>query len=472
MKDTLTPLRQTLSRWMRLFRRDAHDLSTEQGRSAERERRMRLTVLISSVSRVVGIITSFVMVPILIGFLGADLYGVWLTVYSLAAWFNVIQVGVSPGLLNELSSLDTQVERVQARKLVSAAFAVQSLLAVCVLCLAVIAWNWIPWQRVFNTTLPEQAHSARLVVAWLALLFVIRLPLDLSYVLIVSHQEGYKSAAIQLIGGIVSTAMVLLYVYHGQREILWLAILTEVGSLGALFVSLFVAFRPRPHLIPAPPFLEAGAVRRLSSVGGHFMAISIAGLIMTSTDNLVLSYFLGPSAVTPYRMTYMLTQFPIAAILMLLDSAWPAYAEATNKGDIVWLRATHRRFVKISAVMVTCSAAFWVSFGQEVVHWWSGGKVLPSQALVVALTSVSSAQGLLLCHGRLLTATGAIRYNAWTSFASTLVNLIASIMLVQWIGDVGVALGTLVGIVACAWLLIPLASRQLKHLEAKFHGTN
>ena len=51
----------------------------------------------------ISILISFIMIPITLGYVDAELYGVWLTVASVMTWIHFLDLGFSQGLKNRLT---------------------------------------------------------------------------------------------------------------------------------------------------------------------------------------------------------------------------------------------------------------------------------------------------------------------------------------------------------------------------------
>src|SRR5512133_170880 len=83
-----------------LLRLAPFDSSTEEGRSKERYRRVALTTVASVASRGIGLVTLLVSVPLTLTYLGAERYGMWMTISSLVAVLNFADLGMGNGLMN------------------------------------------------------------------------------------------------------------------------------------------------------------------------------------------------------------------------------------------------------------------------------------------------------------------------------------------------------------------------------------
>src|ERR1035437_10537375 len=90
-------------RYLRLLRIRPFDTTTLQGRSDERYRRIAWSTALSTVARFVGIGTSFISVPLVVGYLGSERSGMWVTMSSLVATLGPRDLRIGLGLLTVVS---------------------------------------------------------------------------------------------------------------------------------------------------------------------------------------------------------------------------------------------------------------------------------------------------------------------------------------------------------------------------------
>src|SRR5215471_17509807 len=88
--------------------------SADPGR--ERYRRAGLTASTSYIAKALTVLMGFVSVPLTIGYLGAERYGVWLTISSLLMWVALTDFGLTGNaLVNVLSEAIGRDDREAAR---------------------------------------------------------------------------------------------------------------------------------------------------------------------------------------------------------------------------------------------------------------------------------------------------------------------------------------------------------------------
>jgi O-antigen/teichoic acid export membrane protein len=236
-----------------------------------------------------------------------------------------------------------------------------------------------------------------------------------------------------------------------------------VGTVGAVWV---LATAP-PEFRPSLRAFSVPAARLLATSGAAFTAISVAALLISYTDVIIISQVLGPASVPAYAVPYSLLTVFISLILVALDAMWPAFGEAASIGDGTWLRAAHRRVVFGCLAASIVFAIAIATAGPFVIRIWAGDAVVPPAGLLLVLGAIAVIQGFELPYGRILIATGRVRGYALAGLLNAAINLPLSIILARPLGIVGVALGTLIGYVLLAPPLIVWARRALRDVEGE-----
>ncbi len=111
-----------INRLLRLLRLKQFDVSTEQGRSSERYRRVALTTASAGLTKLATALILFVSVPLTLSYLGPERYGLWMTIGSVVTLLSFSDFGIGNGLVNAISEAHGKQDRELAREYVSSAF--------------------------------------------------------------------------------------------------------------------------------------------------------------------------------------------------------------------------------------------------------------------------------------------------------------------------------------------------------------
>src|ERR1700749_500535 len=140
-------------------------------RGLERYRRAGITASSSFIAKALNILISFLSVPLTVHYLGAERYGVWLTISSLITWMSMTDFGLAGNaLVNVLADGSGKDDRVSAQEYTASAW--WSLTGVSVMAgiLSLAFFSYIPWRAVFRVTAATSTHELQTACA-LTLLF-------------------------------------------------------------------------------------------------------------------------------------------------------------------------------------------------------------------------------------------------------------------------------------------------------------
>jgi O-antigen/teichoic acid export membrane protein len=137
-------------------------------RSRERYRRAALTFAATVATKTVALAALLISVPLGIGYLGGERFGVWMTALSAAGLLSFANLGFDKGLLNALAAADSRDDRAAAGRLVATAFLLLGAVFAALLALFALFYPMTPWARLLNVG-PAAAADAGPVMAALTL---------------------------------------------------------------------------------------------------------------------------------------------------------------------------------------------------------------------------------------------------------------------------------------------------------------
>src|SRR5271155_4907606 len=116
-------------------------------RGLERYRRAGITASSSFIARALNILISFLSVPLTVHYLGAERYGVWLTISSLITWMSMTDFGLAGNaLVNVLAEASGREDRAGAQHYTASAFWALTGVSVLSGVISVVSFRYIPWR--------------------------------------------------------------------------------------------------------------------------------------------------------------------------------------------------------------------------------------------------------------------------------------------------------------------------------------
>ena len=449
----------------RYFRLRPFDTCTPEGRAKERVRRASLTALTAATARVIAMLTPLVSLPLTLGYLGLERYGMWQTISSVIGMMAFADLGMGSGLQTSIAQASGRNDKQEASRLVASAFFMLAAVAAVLLLGFLSTSPFVAWSRVFNVTSPLAKSESSEAMVVCALCFALNLPLGIVLRIQSGLQEGYQSNLWQCLAYLLALGALFLVVYaHAAMPVLVL-VLMGVPVLVLVLNSMVYFGYHRPWLRPSWRHFHAPTAHALLRTGGSFLAVSILMAIGLSADNLVTAQILGAEAVTqlavPARLAAPLMAVPMMAFLPM----WSAYGEAIARGEIAWVQRNVARLVRLAILVTGLAATCYVFLGPWLIHLLVGKRVVAPTALLLGfgLYSVETAAAgpaFMVLNGAKL-----IRPQIWMYLAFTAVSITAKIVFTKRFGILAVPWATAIPyallIILPLWLYVRRALAKM-----------
>ena len=442
------------------------------GSSWRRSRGGRIAAAVSSgaAARVLSALATLLALPLALRYLGAERFGVWATITSTVVFLNLLDLGVASTLTNHIAHSYALRDRQYAARYTTNALILSVAVASGAGATLALAWRHISWIALLNVTpmVPRTEVTATVAVA--IALVLLGIPASLCPRILAGYQEVYFGNVLVAVGTLANlvgmitgialqVSMPLLFVWATA----WPTLCNFAGLVG-------VVLWRKPWLRPRWSFVRWADARELLNSGSGFFLLQIAGAVVFSSDNVIVSHFLGASQVTPYSVTWRLVGITAVMQGLVFTALWPAYAEAYAKGDHKWMRNTFRITLRATIALNLGFAALLIAFGKPLIRWWAGEAAVPSIALLSAMALWAVISGCMTVESCLLAAVNRTRAQGALSIVAAAVNLGLSIVLVQRIGAVGVISGTILSYLIV--LVVPQSLLVRSVLKSKFSAGN
>ncbi len=434
------------------------------GAARSRRDRNALTASGAAISaRGISVVISFVSVPLAIGYLGVEQYGVLAALTALSTLFVFADLGIGNGLLNVASDALARDEKATVIRASSSAtfmlLAVASVLAAVI----AVASPFVDWSFLLGVGGTVAASDVgRAALVFLAL-FLIGLPFGAAERLRLAFQEGWTNSIAAVAGAIAGLGGLLVAIWL-RVDLAMFVLALGLGPLLALVGNAIVLYaRQRPWLAPRLKNADAPTAVGLARIGFLFLVLQLAMAIAFQSDVIVAAAVLGPEAAATYSLTLRLALLVPGLVGLYLVNLWPAYTEAIARGDGEWVVRTLRRSVIAAATLSGAASIGLVIFGSWFINAWTGGAIDPPLALLVGAAVWAVISASTNAVSILLNAASVVRFQVVAASVMAATSIILSVLLGQAIGISGIVFGTLIAYVVCSAIPIALYVPRLLH---------
>lgn len=193
-------------------------------------------------------------------------------------------------------------------------------------------------------------------------------------------------------------------------------------------------------------------------------------MVVLSTDNLILSRYVGLAAVGLYANYYLITDALNKIIDQVFNSVVAsvgnlnASAAENDKGKLE--KTFDRIFFLTAWIYGFCACCLWVLFN-PFISLWLGDSLTFDKFTVLIIVINFHLYGMRKAALTFRTATGAFYYDRYRPLAESAINIIASIVLAKRMGTAGVFLGTIISTVTtCIWVEPYVLYKHVFHKKA------
>ena len=425
------------------------------GSPPDQRRQVLVNTLVSVLANGWMILLTIVALPLLLAGLGVDSFGTWALLLTFSAtngWLSLADLGLGIATVRATAHHLSDENPQGAATVFGTALAMYlGLGLICAVLFEIVAPLVLP--SLFST--PSDLLSALdTAIAF----FGIQILLDLLAVGLMAVLEGGQR--LDLARGVDTTNRTLTAVATVTVATLGGGLAgVAAASMVASAVTLVVAVMLARRAVRTRPRVAWHEARALVGYGLQIGVLRSAGVLHRTMDRLIVGALLGPAAVAIVEIATQV-QNGVAALLSATTQAVTAGASWLRaRSALERLRELLLRGTKYSTLVVLPVTALVAALASPIIGLWVGAEydeaVIP---LVLAMAYLAS-QTPVQVGSNLLQGSGHVRGVLWPAVAGVVVNLAASIVLVESIGVTGAFVGTLIG----GAVLTPALLRNVLH---------
>jgi O-antigen/teichoic acid export membrane protein len=202
-------------------------------------------------------------------------------------------------------------------------------------------------------------------------------------------------------------------------------------------------------------------LRALSGLSAMNLLNNIGQIVISRTDLVVIGAFLDVKAVAYYNIGRLLVEYAGQANYSVMVSFRPHLTHLYSRGDFDGFRRLFLMGTRISALLAIPVAACMLSFGRPLLALWVGSGYVDGAAsqrsdIVMAILILAYLpQWQQTLSWQAIFATGRYRYLTALTLAQAVANIAITLLLVQWYGLIGVAVGRLIPSAFVNLVLVP-----------------
>jgi O-antigen/teichoic acid export membrane protein len=403
-------------------------------REPPRRRRAAVAMLVGGYANI-GLITiqGFVIVPLTLHAVGANLYGAWLGSGNIIGWLGILELGTASIMIQRIASAYGRGDKVTASDYFWTGLVAQCVLVLIFSASAILVAPYFPaWMGITGTDAQTLQWCFVIAAAANGLSIINNGVAGFAQALQRTLFMNIASFASTCVGFAVTAGMLL----TGWG--LWsIPIGLTIRNTSLLAANSYHAFILHQSYIAVPVHVSVAVIKDFYGLAGPALMANLGNAAMGKSDVAMVAIIISPAAATVYALTKRAAE----VVMMLLDRTGAAvfggFAHLVGernraRANLVFHEVIHKQ---ISAAVIMLST--FLAFNQSFVRLWVGeqqfGGALLSE-LVGAGTVFASVSGTL---GYLYGATGKIAQGAYVILVEAIVRFLLMVALLVTVGMMG-----------------------------------
>ncbi len=398
---------------------------------------VKKNILGSLAIKMVSIATSFLLVPMTLGYVSAEIYGVWLTISSILHWLTYMDVGFTLGLKNRLNECLAKKDYKKGKSLVSTTYAIMFAIFVPLSTLLIIASPWIDWCSILNVDKSNQ----EVILKTMQVLFVfiaLQMIVNVFVAVVAAYQKTALSSLFAVIGQICSLCIIGMMTMFVKPSLLNLAFAYSLMPIMIVLIASVIYFKTKMKEV-APSFksINTAYINDLWGLGIKFFIIQVQMIVLYQATNILISHISGPESVTQYNIAYKLLNIVVMVYTIILNPLWPAFTDAYTKKDYKWMNNMYKKMQKLY-LLLCIMISMMVVFSPFIIRLWVGDKVSVPFILTLSIAAYTLIHCWDTLQVTLINGTGKVKLQTYVILIGLVLHIPLSLLLGQYIGIIGV----------------------------------
>lgn len=311
-----------------------------------RNKMLRNNILFSGFLKIVGLLTSLVIVPITINYLNNEVYGIWMTITSILYWITTFDIGLGNGMRNYLAEALATNDTKLGKKYISTTMLLLSLIALSMAIVLLYPLITINFNSFFNTN-AIAGNELRMAVVIAVGFTLMNFVLKNIGMIFVAMQKYAINDLLSISGNVIALILIYILTKVTTGNLVLVVLAYTMTSCVAFLLAAIPLFWKHPELKPSLRFFEKSLGKKIVGKGFGFFVIQISScLVIFGAANFLITQSCGPAAVTTYNIAYKFFNLLVIAYTIILAPMWNAYTDAYVKGDMQWIKATFNKALK------------------------------------------------------------------------------------------------------------------------------
>ncbi len=392
--------------------------------------------------QVVQIAVFILLTPFIVDKVGKDDFGLWSLIQATVGLLGLMDLGFATSVVKYVADARGRNDNDRLGTITSTLFWIYVVLGSGMMLVAGVLTPLLP--KVFDIP-TDMVATTRIVFLLIALRSAQALPLGMFMAVLVGFQKQVLSNFFRMMGT-VSYALVAWWALSVEPSIQLLAMVSVGTGIFWNLVAMISCLRVTQGVRLSPKYFQRDMVKEVSTFSLYFFLIQISLLIATRLDTVIIKLFLPLGSVALYSVAIGICEKASVLCRQLANALTPVIAELKGAGEEKNIRAVLEKGTRLSVGFAAplLLGLFW--YTEDLLVVWMGEEFREATVPCRFLLCAAMVSVIHTNAETVLTMTGHQRYLSFSMLAGQGLNVILTVILIQFYGIAGVALATFLSV--------------------------
>ncbi|WP_338409374.1 MATE family efflux transporter [uncultured Flavobacterium sp.] len=329
----------------------------------------------------------FVSIRLLLDYLGADNYGLWVLVFTLFQLVLLMDIGVQSSLKTQIPVLVHEGKKELIKSYIKTTYKISIYIAVSLFIIFVLFTFFVDLKEFFNIGFQSSVFINFLFlfnVFFFCISFVANIHKSL-YVAFLKGKYSEQSVAVNQIGILILIVLLISFFPNisSERKLIYISIINGVFTFLVNIGYTIGFFKLEKLTLSDSVKTNFLFVKRFLKLGFKYMVVQVSVLVIFISDTYIISHVFKPSEIIPYEIVNKLFQFPFMILFAALSPLWSMFAKNYIEKNKKELLQSFKKFNR-SFILICLLVALFIYISPFVISVWIKNPVqIPSYLILL-----------------------------------------------------------------------------------------
>lgn len=435
----------------------------------EKKGQIKAGAIITYISNICSMLSSIIITPIIINFIGNQEYGLYSLVYSIMGYFSVLDFGFGNAMIRYVSK--TKAEKKDDRNINSLFLIIYSIIGIITLLVGTIVYFNL--ENIFGNSLtPVELSKANVMMIIFLIGTAISFPLSVFDSYVLANEKFIFLKVVNLVKNLMNPILIIFMLLLGYKSISLVVAYTLLNLITHILYALYSLIKLKMKITFNIRKIDFSIFKEIIMYSFWVFLNIIVDTVFNNTDQVILGIVSGTVAVSIYAVANQIKNANNAFSTAISGLFLPKITKllTLNKKDEI-----NETFISVSKIqlyiMLLILSGFFI-FGKAFISLWVGNEYMDAYYIVLWLIGPSIIPLTQNLGISVIQAMNKHKFRSIVYIIIAALNIIISIPLARKYAGVGAAIGSAIANILGQWIAMNIYYYKAADLDIPTYWKN